>query len=134
MLLNIRSLFTVQSYPKSFPGFIPGYLVDVPVAQEAVQGTVQVRFDLHRAQKKDKDRRGGKGRRCCLGDRIDSIAVLAILLQDDLKKEMNLSYYLYRPYTNNPILQSSLLQNSRAGNLLIGFLSESLVFCPKMSE
>ena len=40
------------------------------------------------AENKDKDRREGKGRRCCLGgtELIQFLAVLAILQQDDLKK------------------------------------------------
>ena len=40
-------------------------------------------------QKKDKDRREGKGRRCCLGDGIDSIPCCTNLYQYDLKKRMN---------------------------------------------
>ena len=42
---------------------------------------------------KDLYRRKGKGRRCCLGDRIYSIPChLSILHQDDMKKIMNSSY------------------------------------------
>ena len=42
-------------------------------------------------KKKDKDRREGKGRRCCLGDGINSIhcRIIAIFHQDDSKKRMN---------------------------------------------
>ena len=42
---------------------------------------------------KDKSRRDGKGRRCWLGDGIDSIPCctsVSILHQDDLKKKMNI--------------------------------------------
>ena len=43
--------------------------------------------------KKDKDRRECKGRRCCLGgggaDLIQFLAALAILYQDDLKNRIN---------------------------------------------
>ena len=38
--------------------------------------------------KKDKDRREGKGGRCCLGD-AEFLAALAIFHQDDWKKRMN---------------------------------------------
>ena len=42
-------------------------------------------------QKKDRDRREGKGRRWCLGDWIDSIPCCTTFLhQDDLKKRVNI--------------------------------------------
>ena len=41
------------------------------------------------SQKKDKDRREGKGRRCCLGDRIDTIPcpTIAIFHQYDYEEK-----------------------------------------------
>ena len=40
-------------------------------------------------QKKDKNRREGKGRRCCSGDGIASIPCsTSILFRDDMKKRM----------------------------------------------
>ena len=58
-------------------------------------------------QKKDKDRRQGKGRRCCFGHGIASIPcrAIAIFHKDDLKNRMHLSYSPNRPGGIHPILQ-----------------------------
>ena len=61
-----------------------------------------------------KDSREGKGHRCCLGDRIDSIPCRACYFAPGylkkLKKGMNSSYSSYRPGEIHPLLYIVLVQ------------------------
>ena len=67
-------------------------------------------------QKKDKCRGKGKGRRCCLVDRIYSIPCCAsYFATDDLKNWMNSSFSLYHPGAIYPILHVVLVQKSQRG-------------------
>ena len=57
--------------------------------------------------KKDKYRRKGKGRRCCLGDRIfQLLAALAVLHHDYLKNRMNCTRMISRKGWIHPNLQN----------------------------
>ena len=80
-------------------------------------GTVTVCYDFTKASwlllaghRKRTDRREGKGRRCWLGDGIDSIKCHNS--QDDLKKGMSSSYSSYYPSAIHPILKIIMVQNS----------------------
>ena len=76
---------------------------------------------------------------------MDSIGHYCTVWSESIKNEQR--YFLYDPdrsktnHTQNYVTRSwipeekkKLCRSGRAGNSLIGFLSESLVFCPKMSE
>ena len=79
-------------------------------------------------QRKDENRRQGKGRSCCLGaELIQFLAAVAILHQDDLKKGMNSAYSSYCnsayssycPGAIHPILQIVLVQIASTTKKLI---------------
>ena len=80
-------------------------------------------------KKKDFYRREGKGRRCCLGDRVYSIPFHAtgyyFAPPDDLKNRMNSSFSSYHPGVIYPFLHIILVHIASAARNLINSVPQT---------
>ena len=89
-------------------------------------------------KKKDKDRRTGKGRRCCLRDRIYSISISGRTSCFEEQDELIL-FFKSSWCTIHPFLQIVLVQNSQRGKELNKFCPPNssddlcLLFCTYLS-
>ena len=109
-------------------------LLNLPAHQGTIRGAedgrtggllpgIYIINDTQKPEKKDKGRIKGKGRRCFLGDRINSIPLPRQLFctRMILKNRMNSSYSLYHPGAIHSFLPIIRVQNSQRGKELNEF-------------